>query len=227
VDTAGAIQESTMSGGLAGAGPIGMSVLLLLIMISIWSWAITVAKWLEFRKARKDSEGFSSIFLESRNLSRIEDSAQRFDKSPLVRLFRAGNREVMHLVHEKEYDVEDLSSVSAALRRAEIAEAARLEKGITFLATVASAAPFIGLFGTVWGIMTAFHGLSQAKSSTIQAVAPGISEALVATAVGLAAAIPAAVAYNYFAVAIKQFRSGMNAFSSDFLLLARRSMQRS
>jgi biopolymer transport protein TolQ len=133
----------------------------------------------------------------------------------------------MHLVHEKEYDVEDLSSVSAALRRAEIAEAARLEKGITFLATVASAAPFIGLFGTVWGIMTAFHGLSQAKSSTIQAVAPGISEALVATAVGLAAAIPAAVAYNYFAVAIKQFRSGMNAFSSDFLLLARRSMQRS
>jgi biopolymer transport protein TolQ len=93
---------------------------------------------------------------------------------------------------------------------------------VTFLASVASAAPFIGLFGTVWGIMNAFHGLSQAKSTTIQAVAPGISEALVATAVGLAAAIPAAVAFNYFTASIKKFRQLMDSFSEEFLNIARR-----
>lgn len=95
---------------------------------------------------------------------------------------------------------------------------------MTFLATVASAAPFIGLFGTVWGIMNAFHGLQFAKSTTIQAVAPGISEALVATAVGLAAAIPAAIAYNYSTAAMKRFRESMNVFILDFLTIARREI---
>ena len=107
------------------------------------------------------------------------------------------------------------------MRRAESGEAIKLESGLTFLATVASAAPFIGLFGTVWGIMNAFHGLSTAKSTSIQAVAPGISEALVATAIGLAAAIPAAVAYNYCSVAVRQFRDHMSRFTLEFLNLAR------
>jgi len=112
--------------------------------------------------------------------------------------------------------------VERALRRAELEESHRLEKGVTFLASVASAAPFIGLFGTVWGIMNAFHGLSSAKGTTIQAVAPGISEALVATAVGLAAAIPAAVAYNYFSASIKKFRQNMDSFAEEFLNIARK-----
>ena len=97
----------------------------------------------------------------------------------------------------------------------------KLENGTTFLATTASAVPFIGLFGTVWGIMNAFHSLAFAKSTSIQAVAPGISEALVATAVGLAAAIPASIAYNYFAVSVRRYRESMNKFSDEFLSLAR------
>jgi biopolymer transport protein TolQ len=120
----------------------------------------------------------------------------------------------------------DLGTVERALKRAELEESHRLEKGITFLASVASAAPFIGLFGTVWGIMNAFHGLGDAKSSTIQAVAPGISEALVATAVGLAAAIPAAVAFNYFSSSIRKFRQSMDSFSAEFLNIARRYLAR-
>ena len=117
----------------------------------------------------------------------------------------------------------DLEMVERALKRAEIEESSRLERGITFLATTASAAPFIGLFGTVWGIMNAFHGLGDAKSSTLQAVAPGISEALVATAVGLAAAIPAAIAFNFFTVTVKRFRQAMGGFSSEFINVAKKS----
>ena len=120
----------------------------------------------------------------------------------------------------------NLESVEMALRRAEMDEARKLESGVTFLATVASSAPFVGLFGTVVGIMTAFHGLSYAKSSTIQAVAPGISEALFATAVGLAAAIPSAIAYNFFAVVIKRMKQSMAAFSDEFLSVAKRSLNR-
>ena len=96
-----------------------------------------------------------------------------------------------------------------------------MEKGVTFLATTASAAPFIGLFGTVWGIMRAFNNLGSAQMTTIQAVAPGISEALVATAIGLAAAIPAAIAYNYFAVALRQARESMGRFTEEFLTVAK------
>ena len=114
-----------------------------------------------------------------------------------------------------------------ALKRAEIEETSGLERGITFLATTASAAPFIGLFGTVWGIMNAFHGLGGAKSSTLQAVAPGISEALVATAIGLAAAIPAAIAYNFFTVnRQKNSDNSMASFSSEFINVAKQSFSR-
>lgn len=212
---------------MVGSSVIVQLVLILLLVLSVWSWTITIAKFLQFRRARKDSQEFSSIFWESRNFSRIEDSSRRLDSSPLAQVFTSGYRELTKLVTEaaannlKADSSNQISTVERALKRAEFDESVKLERGITFLATVASAAPFIGLFGTVWGIMNAFHGLSSAKSTTLQAVAPGISEALVATAIGLAAAIPAAVAYNYFAVAVRQFRDSMDTFSADFLNVAR------
>jgi biopolymer transport protein TolQ len=212
-----------------GSGLVVKSVLILLVGLSVWSWAITVAKILQFRRVRNDSEEFSSIFWESRNLSAIDDSSRRLAASPLAQVFATAYKELGALIQEREKRtdetagrVNELGILERSLKKAAIKEGLKLEKGVTFLATVASSAPFIGLFGTVWGIMSAFQGLSQAKSTTIQAVAPGISEALVATAIGLAAAIPAAIAYNYFAVAIRHSKDQMEAFSSEFLTIAAR-----
>ncbi len=224
------VEAPSMWGMIFGSGLVVQSVLLLLIALSIWSWAITIAKTIQFRRAKASSDEFSQVFWETRNFSRIDESSRRLTSSPLASVFTSGYRELLHTVQEGKQaangglgDVQsELGTVERALRRAELEETHRLERGVTFLASVASAAPFIGLFGTVWGIMNAFHGLSQAKSSTIQAVAPGISEALVATAVGLAAAIPAAVAFNYFTATIKKFRQVMDGFSEEFLNIARR-----
>lgn len=209
-----------------GSGPVVQLVLYTLIILSVWSWAITVSKFLQFRRAQKHSDEFRDIFWESRNLARIDDATRRLDGSPLAKVFVAGYRELNHVIQEgkegKPNAESDMSTVEQALRRAELEETFSLERGTTFLATVASAAPFIGLFGTVWGIMNSFHGLSSAKSTTLQAVAPGISEALIATAIGLAAAIPAAVAYNYLSTSIRRFRQSMDNFVGEFLNIAGR-----
>ena len=221
-------EQHSVFSAVFGSGAVVQAVLILLIALSVLSWAIAIAKYLQFRRARADSDAFTSIFWETRNLARVDDSSRRLGASPLAQVFICGYHELTRLLQEREetrsrFDGEpDVSTIEHALRRAEFDQSVKLEKGITFLATVASSAPFIGLFGTVWGIMNAFQGLSSAKSTTIQAVAPGISEALVATAIGLAAAIPAAVAYNYYAVGIKHFRESMDKFSDEFLSLARR-----
>jgi len=217
---------------VTSSGPVVKAVLVILIILSILSWAVTIAKILQFRKAKSESDEFHAIFLETRNFARIDDSTRRLSGSPLCRVFIAGYRELMRILQPIEGSVDkakaqaSIEGVELALKRAELEEAKKLESGVTFLATVASSAPFIGLFGTVIGIMTAFHGLSYAKSSSIQAVAPGISEALFATAVGLAAAIPAAIAYNFFAMIIKRMRQSMGTFSEEFLSVARRSLAR-
>ena len=213
------------------SSPIVQMVLMLLIALSILSWAIIIAKFFQLRRAKMESAQFSSIFWETRDFSHVDNASQRLDHSPLAQVFHGGYRELSHVIQEsnsKESAKQDpeilLGTVSQALKRSAFDEAVQLENGITFLATVASAAPFIGLFGTVWGIMNAFNGLSLAKNSTIQAVAPGISEALVATAVGLAAAIPATVAFNFFVVSVRRFREAMEKFSEEFLAFARRFM---
>lgn len=201
-----------------GSGPVVQAVLLSLIALSFLSWAIAIAKTLSFKRARNASAEFAELFSETRNFSRLEDAARRLADSPLARLFSVGYRQMNREMEEGRNAGAAIGAVERMLRREELNEVFRLERGLTFLATTASAAPFIGLFGTVWGIMNAFHGLgAPGASSTLQAVAPGISEALVATAVGLAAAIPAAIAYNFFAVAMRQFRENMDRFNSDFL----------
>lgn len=227
-----AVESPSIISMITGSGFVVQSVLILLILLSVWSWAITIAKAIQFRRAQEFSKQFSQVFWESRNFSRIDESSRRLIGSPLATVFSSGYRELLQTVQEAKSrsvqlpsDAEsDLGTVERALRRAELEEAHRLERGVTFLASVASAAPFIGLFGTVWGIMNAFQGLAFAKNTTIQAVAPGISEALIATAVGLAAAIPAAIAFNYFTAGIRKFRQSMDSFSEEFLNIARRHL---
>ncbi len=212
---------------VVGSGVVVKSVLITLLLLSLWSWTITIAKVLQFRKAKAESEKFSTLFWDTKNLSQIDHSTRDLTASPLTHVFANGYKTLGDLMREREEKksgarLNELEIIQMALKRAELKEGIRLEQGVTFLATVASAAPFIGLFGTVWGIMNAFSGLGHATSTSIQAVAPGISEALIATAIGLAAAIPAAIAYNYFAVAIKHFKDSMEGFSSEFLSIAAR-----
>jgi len=184
------------------------------------------------RRARRQSERFIDIFWEAKNLGAIQSASERMQDSPVAQVFRAGYQEMQRLTRAKresgdeaeDADFGGIENVQRAMQRARTQEVTRLERGLTFLATTASTAPFVGLFGTVWGIMTAFMGLSSTTSSTIQAVAPGIAEALIATAVGLAAAIPAVVMYNRFARQLRVLGAEMDTFGAEFLNIAERHL---
>jgi biopolymer transport protein TolQ len=206
-------------------------VLFSLIAFSVGCWGIAFAKSLEMRRARRQSERFTDIFWEAKNLATIQAASSDLKESPVAQVFRAGYQELQRLTKAKrgnpggDEEVTEfggIENVQRAMLRARTQEMTRLERGLTFLATTSSTAPFIGLFGTVWGIMTAFRGLSTATSSSIQAVAPGIAEALIATAVGLAAAIPAVVMYNRFARQVRVLTAEMDTFASEFLNIAER-----
>lgn len=216
---------------LWGSGPVVRAVLLILVGFSVGCWGIAFAKGVEMRRARKQSARFIEIFWDAKNLGTIQVASVDLKESPVAQVFRAGYQELQRLTKGKrgnpggEDEVAEfggIENVQRAMMRARTQEVTRLERGLTFLATTASTAPFIGLFGTVWGIMTAFMGLSTTTSSSIQAVAPGIAEALIATAVGLAAAIPAVVMYNRFARQVRVLSSEMDTFSSEFLNIAER-----
>lgn len=209
------------------SGPVVKGVLILLVVMSVITWGIVISKWAQIRLAKAQTKKFSDVFWGSRNLAQINDSSVSLKASPVAAVFSAGHRELTQLLKSaqsrgEQSDFGDIENIDRALKRAKAEEVTRLEYGTTFLATTASAAPFIGLFGTVWGIMNAFHGLSKVKSSSIQAVAPGISEALIATAIGLGAAIPAAIAYNYFMQQVRVLARNMDIFSAEFLNIARR-----
>ncbi|HEY8514293.1 MAG TPA: protein TolQ [Candidatus Binatia bacterium] len=215
----------------SGTGPVVLAVLWILIACSAAAWGITFYKLGQIRRARKQSERFIEVFWDSNSLSHIHTASLEFKQSPVAQVFRAGYQELVRLTRgkrgergEEESDTElgGSANVERAMRRATNQEVTKLEKALTFLATIASTAPFIGLFGTVWGIMNAFRGLSEAQTSSIQAVAPGISEALIATAVGLAAAIPAVVAYNHFNREVRVLHADMENFSAEFLNIAER-----
>ncbi|MFN8599493.1 MAG: protein TolQ [Candidatus Binatia bacterium] len=212
----------------SGTGPVVLAVLWLLIGCSAAAWGITFYKLGQIRRARKQSERFVEVFWDSNSLSNINTASLEFKQSPVAQVFRAGYQELVRLTRGKRGDDESetelggSANVERAMRRATNQEVTKLERALTFLATIASTAPFIGLFGTVWGIMNAFRGLSTAQSSSIQAVAPGISEALIATAVGLAAAIPAVVAFNHFNREVRVLHADMDNFSSEFLNIAER-----
>jgi biopolymer transport protein TolQ len=212
---------------LANTGLVAQIVLLVLAVFSVISWAVIIQKYRSFKKARRASADFLRIFRESKKLSEIKSSADAHKASPLVEVFLNGYREIEGQVYYTENPgkprIRSLDSVQRALQIAASAELTRREQWLSFLATTGGITPFIGLFGTVWGIIDAFHGLANATTASLHSVAPGISEALITTAGGLFAAIPAVIAYNYFLQRIKEFGTLMDDFSLEFLNMTERN----
>ncbi len=230
---AGGVAELVLS-----AGPVAKFVLLVLAVLSIVSWALIVEKWWEFRKIGRESMRFRQVFREARRFSVVYGAAKKHRESPLAQLYVAAGQELVNAYgstesvdaalddSEEGLPAERLDSSNRALRRAGAAEVARMERYLPFLATTASSAPFIGLFGTVFGIMTSFQGIGQQGSANLAVVAPGISEALVATAAGLGAAIPAVMGYNYFVNRVKHWAMEMEGFTLDLLNAFARPVQK-
>ncbi|MEM8995555.1 MAG: MotA/TolQ/ExbB proton channel family protein, partial [Acidobacteriota bacterium] len=200
-------------------------------------WAIMISKALQYRKADRDGEDFLEVFRRSTRFSEVNAAAGRLTGTPMVGLFRAGYAEIDQQVKAaqeraraqgeeaqgQQFRVKSLQGVERSLRRAIGVEASVLSKGSSFLATTAAAAPFIGLLGTVWGIMVAFNNIGLSGSTSITAVAPGIAEALVNTAAGLFAAIPALIGFNYFGARLRQTRADMQDFVLEFMNLTERN----
>ena len=207
------------------AGIMGKLVLLLLLGVSIFCWAVIFAKYRTIKTAQAENGKFLGFFWQSKSMDEIFARVDQFARSPVAAVFRSGMKELRKLPSNGDPATAGLEveNVSRSLSRTANDEIAILEKHVTWLATTASAAPFIGLFGTVWGIMQAFRAIGTTGSTSIIAVAPGISEALVNTAAGLAAAIPALIFYNYFMGKVRQQRAGMEDFSLEFINLAERN----
>jgi biopolymer transport protein TolQ len=218
-------------------GPTARVVLGILLLFSLISWAIIFAKWIRLRRVSRQSDKFVTFFRKSKRFSEVNTFAGELSDTPLTTLFKAGYAELDAQVKAIRADenpttgggsqgkllIKNISGIERALERAIGVEMSRLTKSMTFLATTASACPFIGLFGTVWGIMQSFRAIGQTGSTSIAAVAPGISEALINTAAGLAAAIPAMIFYNYFMGKVREQRAGMEDFSLEFINLAERN----
>jgi len=200
------------------AGPVAKAILGVLAFFSIVSWALIVEKWWQFRRVRGQTLGFVRAFREARRPSIAQVAAKKHRESPLAAMYSAAYQEADDDPDGgDDVSAERLNAAERAMRRSAALEVARLERYLPFLATTASATPFIGLFGTVFGIMSAFHGIGAQGSASLAVVAPGISEALVATAAGLAAAIPAVIGYNYFVNRVKHWATEMDAFMLDLL----------
>ncbi|MEM1009246.1 MAG: protein TolQ [Myxococcota bacterium] len=209
-------------------------VLLLLIAFSVACWGIIAYKWLVLSKAQRQSIHFLDLFWGSKRLDNIFKQAESFPRSPTAQVFRAGYIEWNKIQRQASADQSTMSqalggleNIQRAMRRAANTEMSYLERYTAFLATTASAAPFVGLFGTVWGIMKSFIGIKHAGTAGLNVVAPGIAEALIATAVGLAAAIPAVIAYNFFLSKIRSLDGEIDNFSNDFLNIIKRHFMKS
>ena len=192
------------------AGYVVKGVLLMLLFFSVVSWAIIFYKQRYFSKANKESEDFLRSYRSSKSIADLYKVTKNLYLSPIANVFKA--------VYADEAG-RDQSEVKRRLRRYETLESVKLEKYLNFLATTGSTSPFIGLFGTVWGIMSSFQGIGAAGSASLAVVAPGIAEALIATAVGLVAAIPAVIAYNYYLSTARKMIIDMEDFSEDLLEL--------
>jgi biopolymer transport protein TolQ len=200
-------------------------VLLILLLFSIFSWAVILFKRNSLKISARQSKKFLIVFRKSKNLLEVNEAAKTFKNSPLASLFQAGFKDLAY--HTKSnpkpsISPSNLESINRALIKASNKEVTRMERMMNFLATTGSVTPFIGLFGTVWGIMNAFRELSIEEMNTLQAVAPGIAEALIATALGLFAAIPAVIAYNHYLQKIKETITEMEDFSIEFLSITER-----
>lgn len=217
------------------SGPIAQGVLVILLFFSVFSWAIIVRKIRFFKEVNQETQGFYERFQSTDSLSELYSECELYSKSPLAEIFRSGYEELNHQIEASDSEVasipstggkgalRSLNGLQRALQKAAQTEMTSLEGSLSWLATTGAVTPFIGLFGTVIGIINAFQGLGEGALTTIQAVAPGISEALVATAAGLFAAIPAVIAYNQFVSRLKVFGVEMDNFSAEFLNIMERS----
>jgi len=211
-------------------GLVVQLVLVSLIFLSIVSWAVIFGKWMGYKKVKKESTRFLNLFWNGKSLDVIYAEAKSMTDSPVSNVFRTGYKEFQKVAkkgEEKNVATETLGTrgmenVERALRKASVAESMKLENKLPWLATISSTAPYIGLFGTVWGIMNAFQGIGQGGPAALQNVAPGISEALIATAVALATAIPASISYNLNVSKLRAFRVEMDNFSAEFSNILRR-----
>jgi len=218
---------------IASAGPLAQFVLLILAIFSVVSWAVTIDRWLLFRKAESQSDEFLETFRSSQKFSQARSAAEELDASPLSGVFLAGYAELASQMETGKsagdnpgHDpVIKLAPLERALQRAGHSERDRLRKMMMFLATTAAVTPFIGLFGTVWGIMDAFASIGAYGTADLAVVGPGISAALTTTAAGLAAAIPAVIAYNALAGRIRWVSTRMQDFGLEFLRLIERNFQ--
>jgi len=234
-------EETAFAGGILDLimrmGTFAFSILLVLMVFSLLSWTIMVRKWLTFRQIERESRNFVTFFRKSSRLSEVSSACEHYSGTPLSGLFSAAYQELNAQLQttKSPFDREtsnpghpvltprNLAGIQRSLMRASAAEISVLEKNMSWLATTGSVTPFVGLLGTVVGIINAFVGLGLEKTASIQAVAPGIAEALIATAAGLFAAIPAVIAYNQFVHRVKEIASEMDDFSSEFMNLVERS----
>jgi len=219
---------------VARSSPISKLVLLVLILFSVTSWGIILFKLWALNRAERQSTAFLDIFRRSAKFSEVQAVCKNLSESPLVGIFQAGYAELNTQLRQgvptqtgatvaARVTLKSLPALDRALLRAAAVEVNRLESRVSFLATTASITPYIGLFGTVWGIMAAFQGIGQTGSTNLAVVAPGIADALIATAAGLFAAIPAVYFYNHLASRVKLLASEMDDFSLEFLNISERN----
>lgn len=201
--------------------PVPLAIIVILILFSLFSWTIAFSKSSIFGRARRQNRNFLRVFRKASNLQAVAMASEQFTAAPLVAVFDFGYGEIERQVKQRGALV-NKPAVERSLQLGISEEVTKLEMNMNWLATVATVSPFIGLFGTVWGIIDAFQGLANAGSTSLRAVAPGISEALVTTAIGLAAAIPAAIFYNLFGTRIKEMGTRMEDFAIEFQNLAER-----
>src|SRR3954454_23975092 len=219
---------------VASSSPIAKAVLLVLILFSITSWAVILFKLWIFSRSERQSAAFLEVFRRSSKFSEVQAVCKTLGESPLVGIFQAGYAELNAQLRltgsaapgaqtATRPTIKSLPALDRALLRAASVEVNKLESRVPFLATTASITPYIGLFGTVWGIMAAFQGIGQTGSTNLGVVAPGIAEALIATAAGLFAAIPAVYFYNHLSNRVKLLASEMDDFSLEFMNISERN----
>jgi biopolymer transport protein TolQ len=225
--------QNAFGGGAIGflkhSGPTAIAVIVVLMVFSFVSFGIIIDKWATLGRASRESRRFLDVFRKSQKFSEVNAVANQLAYSPLVGMFQAGYQEINQQVRpgpgaaSARPSIRSLDAVSRALARAASIEETRLEKRLSFLASTASVSPFIGLFGTVWGIMNAFGEIGRQGSANLAIVAPGISEALITTAAGLFAAIPAALFFNHFSDRVKALSAAMDDFAMEFISMVERN----
>ena len=228
------MQDLSIFQMIIDAGPMVKFVMLLLLVFSLVSWTIIIMKHLAYKKALAETEFFLDLFWKSKNLTDAYKAAKEIPESPEASVFLLGFNELQKINRSRtskqksqdtlEMQLASMDNLKRALRKAESKQLAQLGRYLSFLATTGSATPFIGLFGTVWGIMTSFQDIGMRGSASLAVVAPGISEALVATAAGLAVAIPAVIFYNYYSNKLADLENNMQGFSADFMNLVERDL---